>query len=92
MLSQKVGEDQKKKGLRRKSELIRKNQTEERFGLDHFISQKMLSKPFHEEINRAKRPCGPHKTASRAKCGPRVGQPWFNGYENNYLRLIYCLK
>ena len=32
----------------------------------------MLSKPFHEEINRAKRPCGPHKTASWAKCGPRA--------------------
>ena len=52
----------KKKGLH-KSEL---NQTEEGFGLDLFICQKMLSKPFHEEINRSKRPCGPRKTASRA--------------------------
>ena len=26
----------------------------------------MLRKPFHEEINHAKRPCRPHKTASRA--------------------------
>ena len=24
--------------------------------------------------------------------GPRVGQPWFNGYENNYLLVIHCLK
>ena len=24
--------------------------------------------------------------------GPRVGQPWFNGFENNYLLVIYCLK
>ena len=29
-------------------------------------------KPFHEEIKRAKRPRGPHKIASRAKCGPRA--------------------
>ena len=29
------------------------------------------SKPFHEEIKRAKRPRGPHKIASRVKCGPR---------------------
>ena len=28
-------------------------------------------KSFHEEIKRAKRPRGPHKIASRAKCGPR---------------------
>ena len=51
----------------------------------------MLRKPFHAEINRAKRPCGPHETASRAKCSPRAGQPWFNGYENNcsiYLSFI----
>ena len=27
-------------------------------------------KPFHEKIKRAKRPGGPHKIASRAKCGP----------------------
>ena len=51
---------------------FRKNQTEEGFDLDLFICQKMLSKPFHEEINRTKRPCGPHKTASWAKCGPRA--------------------
>ena len=29
-------------------------------------------KPFHEEINHVKRPCGPHKIASRAKCGSRA--------------------
>ena len=29
-------------------------------------------KPFHEEIKRAKRPLGPHKIASRAKCGSRA--------------------
>ena len=29
-------------------------------------------KPFHEEINRAKRPRGPHKIASPAKCGLRA--------------------
>ena len=29
-------------------------------------------KPFQEEIKRTKRPCGPHKIASRAKCGPRA--------------------
>ena len=29
-------------------------------------------KPFHEEIKRTKRPRGPHKIASRAKCGPRA--------------------
>ena len=29
-------------------------------------------KPFHEVIKRAKRPLGPHKIASRAKCGPRA--------------------
>ena len=29
-------------------------------------------KPFHEEIKRSKRPRGPHKKASRAKCGPRA--------------------
>ena len=29
-------------------------------------------KPFHKEINRVKRPRGPHKIASRAKCGPRA--------------------
>ena len=29
-------------------------------------------KPFHEEIKRAKRPHGPHKIASLAKCGPRA--------------------
>ena len=29
-------------------------------------------KPFHEEIKGAKRPRGPHKIASRAKCGPRA--------------------
>ena len=29
-------------------------------------------KPFHEEIKRAKRPRGPHKKASLAKCGPRA--------------------
>ena len=51
---------------------FRENQSEEGFGLHLFISQKMLSKPIHEEINCAKRPCGPHKTASRAKCGPRA--------------------
>ena len=45
---------------------FRENQTEEGFDLDVFICQKMLSKPFHEEINRSKRPCGPHKTASWA--------------------------
>ena len=54
---------------------FRENQTEEGFGLDLFICQKMLSKPFHEEINRAKRSCGPQKTASRAKCGP-----WATGW------------
>ena len=35
----------------------------------------MLSKPFHEEINRAKRPCG-HKTASRAM---GLGSPALSG-------------
>ena len=29
-------------------------------------------KPFYEEIKCAKRPYGPHKIASRAKCGPRA--------------------
>ena len=29
-------------------------------------------KPFHEEINHAKRPRGPHKIASRVKSGPRA--------------------
>ena len=29
-------------------------------------------KPFHEEIKREKRPRGPHKIASRIKCGPRA--------------------
>ena len=29
-------------------------------------------KPFYEEIKRAKRPRGPHKIASRAKCGPQA--------------------
>ena len=29
-------------------------------------------KPFHEEINRVKRPLEPHKIASRAKCGPQA--------------------
>ena len=29
-------------------------------------------KSFHEEIKRAKRPRGPQKIASRAKCGPRA--------------------
>ena len=29
-------------------------------------------KPFHDEIKRAERPRGPHKIASRAKCGPRA--------------------
>ena len=28
--------------------------------------------PFHEKIKRAKRPRGPHKIASRAKCGPQA--------------------
>ena len=51
---------------------FQENQTEESFGLDLFICQKMLSKPFHEKINRTKRPCRPHKTASRAKCGPQA--------------------
>ena len=72
-LSQKLGEDHKKKKVfATNPNWFRENQTEEGFDLDLFISQKMLSKPFHEKINRAKRPCGPHKTASRAKCGPRA--------------------
>ena len=29
-------------------------------------------KPFHEEIKRSKKSRGPHKIASRAKCGPRA--------------------
>ena len=29
-------------------------------------------KLFHEKIKRAKRPHGPHKIASRARCGPRA--------------------
>ena len=32
-------------------------------------------KPFQEKINRAKRPSGPHKIASWAKCGP-----WATGW------------
>ena len=55
-LSQKVDEDQKKKRLRRKSKLISGQPNRRRFWFDLFICQKMLSKPFHEEINRAKRP------------------------------------
>ena len=62
----------KKKVFAANPNWFRENQTEEGFGLDLFISQKMLSKPFHEKINRAKRPCRPHKTDSRAKCGPRA--------------------
>ena len=64
-LSQKEGEDQKK-AFAANPNWFREYQTKEGFGLDLFICQKMLSKPFHEEINRAKRPRGPHKTASRA--------------------------
>ena len=70
--SQKVGEYQKKKVFVANLNWFRENQIEEDFSLDLFICQKMLSKPFNEEINRAKRPCGPHKTASRAKRGPRT--------------------
>ena len=58
----------KKKVFAANPHWFRKYQTKEGFGLDLFICRKMLSKPFHEEINRAKRPRGPHKTASRATC------------------------
>ena len=50
----------------------------------------MLSKPFHEEINRSKRPCGPHKTASRAKCGPRA-TGWAALLYGNQKYIAYCI-
>ena len=75
-LSQKLGEDHKKKrSLLQIRTDFRRTKQKKVLVWTFFISQKMLSKPFHEKINRAKRPCGPYKTASRAKCGPR-GTGW----------------
>ena len=71
-LTQKVGADQKKKVFVTNPNWFWENQTEEGFGLDLFICQKMLSNPFQEEINREKDLAGHNKTASRAKCGPRA--------------------
>ena len=70
-LSLKVSEDRKKNVFAANPNKFR-IPNKKAFGLDLFVCQKMQSKPFHEEINRAKRPYGPHKTASWAKCGPRA--------------------
>ena len=68
----KISEDQKKKGLRDSPQIgvdfrqyYGNLSQKEGFGLDLFICQIMPSKPFHEEISRAKRPREPHETASR---------------------------
>ena len=56
-------EDQKK-DFRRKSELILGKPNRRRFWFRPAFHLPQNGKPFHEEINRGKRPCGPHKTAS----------------------------
>ena len=68
-LSQKLGEDQKKRSSPQIRTDFGKTKQKKVLVLDLFICQQMLTKLFPEEINHVQRPCGPHKTASRAKCG-----------------------
>ena len=80
----------KKKNLRRKSELISGKPNRRRFWFRTTFYLQQNGKPFHEEINHAEKPCGPHKTAS---CGHShgLGSPALQYLKLRMLVVKLCL-